>query len=138
LLDETAWDHHENRCNWLDTVDCSRAEKTTEKIPSEDDEEGEEQDENTNDNETEDDTSVVVVRKSKKKNTSNKRMLDNNEEDNDQTTTSRKKSDTESVISESSIPSIIPPTRGKDSSSDGNPAIECQPTGIYTVADPME
>jgi len=52
------------------------------------------------------------------------------------TTTSRKKSDTESVLSQSSIASVIPPTHGKDGGS--APGIDCQPTGIYTVADPAE
>jgi hypothetical protein len=35
---------------------------------------------------------------------------------------------------------MIPPTHGKDSSNAGvnAPGIECQPTGIYTVADPAE
>jgi hypothetical protein len=51
------------------------------------------------------------------------------------TTTSRKKSDTESALSEPNIPSIKPPTQGKDG---GAPGIECQPTGIYTVHDPSE
>lgn len=34
---------------------------------------------------------------------------------------------------------MLSPTHGKGSSSAGNaPGIECQPTGIYTVADPAE
>ncbi len=80
----TAWDHNENRCNWLDTVDCSRAEKTTPKITSE---EEEEEENNKDDNETEDDTPVVVVvtktKKKTKKPSSTKRMLGGNEEDPD-------------------------------------------------------
>ncbi len=74
----TAWDHQAGRCNWIDSVDCSRAEKTTEKIPSEDEEE-----ENTSEVEDDDDTSVVVVSKSTKKNTTNKRMFDKNGEETD-------------------------------------------------------
>lgn len=35
----TAWDHHANRCNWLEQVDCTRAEPTTPKTSSEEDEE---------------------------------------------------------------------------------------------------
>ncbi|CAF1149816.1 unnamed protein product [Rotaria sordida] len=133
----TAWDHHENRCNWLDNVDCSRSEKTTAKLTSEDDE-----NEQDDDNETKDDKPIVVVTKSKrkkKKKNSNKRMLDGDEdeEDIDHTTTSRKKSDTDSVLSEPSIGSILPSTHGKDSSG-GLSIIECQPTGIYTTADPLE
>ncbi|CAF1288673.1 unnamed protein product [Rotaria sordida] len=214
----TAWDHHENRCNWLDNVDCSRSEKTTAKLTSEDDE-----NEQDDDNETKDDKPIVVVTKSKrkkKKKNSNKRMLDGDEDEEDidpsyltvcqasssaeifcagrdgffanpdyctryyrcahgvdqgfecpkgtawdeetrscawidqvncdqkkvdyststtteDTTTSRKKSDTDSVLSEPSIGSILPSTHGKDSSG-GLSIIECQPTGIYTTADPLE
>ncbi|CAF4756062.1 unnamed protein product, partial [Rotaria sp. Silwood1] len=80
----TAWDHHENRCNWLDNVDCSRAEKTTAKILSDDDD-NEQDDDN---NETKDDKPIVVISKSKRKKkkiNSNKRMLDgdNGEEEED-------------------------------------------------------
>jgi len=82
----TAWDHNANRCNWLDSVDCSRAEKTTPKITSEEEEE-EEEENNKDDNETEDDTPVVVVvtktKKKTKKPPSTKRMLGDNEEDPD-------------------------------------------------------
>ena len=92
----TAWDHHDNRCNWLDSVDCSRAEKTTPKPASDDDEEqGDAPDESNHDEDgggaSDDDTPVVVVsktkKKSKKKNnrklSSNKRMLDGDDnEDN--------------------------------------------------------
>jgi hypothetical protein len=76
----TAWDHLENRCNWLDSVDCSRAEKTTEKIPTEgDDEEGksgeaEEPEETTDNNEAEDDNKT---KKNSKKTTGKKRILNN-------------------------------------------------------------
>lgn len=52
------------------------------------------------------------------------------------TTTTRTKSETESAIPESSVPSVIPPTHGKDGGS--AVGIDCQPTGIYTVADPEE
>jgi hypothetical protein len=84
----TAWDHHANRCNWLDSVDCSRAEKTTPKPISEDDEEQEIIEGNVNHDEEGDDPPTVVVKKIKKKKKkhrkidSNKRMLDgdNNEE----------------------------------------------------------
>ncbi|CAF3393788.1 unnamed protein product [Rotaria socialis] len=49
------------------------------------------------------------------------------------TTTTRKKSDTESVLSDTNAG----PTNGKDNS--GNSlAIECQPTGIYSISDPTE
>lgn len=54
----TAWDHHENRCNWLDSVDCSRAERTTAKVSSDEEE--------TEDGDEEDDPPVVVVSKTKK------------------------------------------------------------------------
>ena len=70
----TAWDHLANRCNWLDSVDCSRAEKTTEKIPAEDEE-------YADGTETEDETSVVVVSKSKQKGRNKKRPMDGDEED---------------------------------------------------------
>ncbi len=52
------------------------------------------------------------------------------------TTTSNKKSDTVSVLSDPNLPSAVSGTNGKDSGS--SPAIECQPTGIYSVADPAE
>lgn len=39
---------------------------------------------------------------------------------------------------ESSKASVIPSTHGKDSSGTATIAIECQPNGIYTVADPNE
>ncbi|UJR08863.1 hypothetical protein I4U23_013118 [Adineta vaga] len=84
----TAWDHFANRCNWLDSVDCSRAEKTTPKVSSEEDDEGEEdaQETTNEENETEDETQTVTVKKSKKKKkktASNKRMVDDNEDEND-------------------------------------------------------
>ncbi len=76
----TAWDHHENRCNWLDSVDCSRAEKTTPKPISEDDEPSEIVEEDSNHGEDDVVPSTVVKRKKKKKKNrkidSNKRMLD--------------------------------------------------------------
>jgi hypothetical protein len=53
------------------------------------------------------------------------------------TTTSRKKSDTESAVSESNVASVVSATNGKDSNG-GSPAIECQPTGIYSIPDPAE
>lgn len=78
----TAWDHHANQCGWIDSIDCSRAEKTTVKISSEEDEgEG---DEATGDNEADDDTSVVIVsrpKKKKKKNTNQKRTSDSDGDD---------------------------------------------------------
>ncbi len=77
----TAWDHRENRCNWIDSVDCSRAETTTVEIHSEEEEEEEER-ENTDNNETEDETSVVVVSK-QKKTTAKKRKFYKDEDDND-------------------------------------------------------
>ncbi|CAF1617652.1 unnamed protein product [Adineta ricciae] len=76
----TAWDHHENRCNWLDNVDCSRAEKTTVKIVVDDGNENssEEAHHNSTD-ESEDQPTVVKKSKKKKKNSrklnSDKRML---------------------------------------------------------------
>jgi hypothetical protein len=83
----TAWDHHENRCNWLDSVDCSRAEKTTPKAIPEDDEEQEVIEGNTNHDEGDDVPPTIVKKRKKKKKKnrkidSNKRMLDgdNNEE----------------------------------------------------------
>ncbi len=78
----TAWDHRENRCNWIDSVDCSRAETTTVEIHSEEEEEEEEERENTDNNETEDETSVVVVSK-QKKTTAKKRKFYKDEDDND-------------------------------------------------------
>ena len=77
----TAWDHHANRCNWLDSIDCSRAEKTTSK-PLSDDYEGNEGVDghgSHDDDNSEDPPTVVKIPKKKKKNTrktdSNKRML---------------------------------------------------------------
>ena len=66
----TAWDHHDNRCNWIDSVDCSRAETTTEKISSDDDEEETVDEENPD----EEESSVVIVSKPKKN--SKKRITD--------------------------------------------------------------
>jgi hypothetical protein len=79
----TAWDHRDNRCNWLDSVDCSRAETTTVDVQSQEAEEGDE--ENADENETEDETSVVVVSKPKKpkKSTTKKRRPNNDEDDTD-------------------------------------------------------
>ena len=80
----TAWDHHANRCNWIDSVDCSRAEKTTEKIPSEDDDRRDEEEETTEENEVDDDTSVVIVskpKKKKKKTSSHRRTSSMNDDD---------------------------------------------------------
>ena len=79
----TAWDHHANQCGWIDSVDCSREEKTTAKISSEEEEE-DEGDEATGENEAEDDTSVVIVskpKKKKKKNTNQKRTSDSDGDD---------------------------------------------------------
>jgi hypothetical protein len=53
------------------------------------------------------------------------------------TTTSHKKSDTASALSESSVASVASGTNGKDSNADTS-AIQCQPTGIYSVPDPNE
>ncbi len=53
------------------------------------------------------------------------------------TTTPNKKSDTESTLSESNIASAVSGTNGKDSSG-SSPAVECQPTGIYSIPDPAE
>ena len=69
----TAWDHHENRCNWLDSVDCSRAEKTTEAIATDDLEEEEEEEEETDEDSP---VTVKIMSKKKKKSESNRRMLD--------------------------------------------------------------
>ncbi|CAF1188528.1 unnamed protein product [Adineta steineri] len=204
----TAWDHSASRCNWLDSVDCSRAEKTTAKVTSEDEET------NDDENDTDDDTSIgSTVKSKKKKTTPKKRMLDDNEEDIDlfcftvcqvnssaetfcagrdgffadpdyctryyrcahgvdqgfecpkgtawdeeskscawidrvncdekkldystNTTTSNRQIDTESIKTHASIPSIVAPTHRGDSHDDTS-AIECQPTGIYSIADPTE
>ncbi len=53
------------------------------------------------------------------------------------TTTSHKKSDTESALSDSNVVSTVPGANGKDSNAD-SPAIQCQPTGIYSIPDPNE
>ncbi|CAF5155830.1 unnamed protein product, partial [Rotaria magnacalcarata] len=74
----TAWDHHENRCNWLDTVDCSRTEKTTSKIKSNDDD-----DEKDDDNEENDDAPVVSVSKSKRTRKGSKKLDGDTDEDSD-------------------------------------------------------
>ncbi|UJR08864.1 hypothetical protein I4U23_013119 [Adineta vaga] len=50
-------------------------------------------------------------------------------------TTSRKKSTTESSSPESNKPSALPPTHGKDGSGSSLSGFDCQPTGVYTVAD---
>lgn len=50
------------------------------------------------------------------------------------TTTSRKKSDVEAALSDSNTASS---TNGKDNS-ENSANVDCQPTGIYTVADPAE
>ncbi|CAF1197373.1 unnamed protein product [Adineta ricciae] len=131
----TAWDHTANRCNWLDSVDCSRAEKTTPKISSE-----EEEEETTNEENEEEDEApseqVIKSKKKKKKTTSNKRMLDDEDDETDHTTTSRKKSSTESSSSESNKASTLPPTHGKyNSILEG---FECQLTGFYAVPDPTQ
>ena len=44
----------------------------------------------------------------------------------------------DSVLDESNPGLIVSSNHGKDSSSDEVPIIECQPTGIYTIADPTE
>ncbi|CAF4953868.1 unnamed protein product, partial [Rotaria sp. Silwood1] len=213
----TAWDHHENRCNWLDSVDCSRAEKTTPQVMSDyDDEQNMTEEHNDNNNEDDDEQPIVVIKKTTKKKKKHRKLepnnrkldADNNEEIDvflliisqtssstdflcagrdgffadpeyctryyrcshgidevfecprdtawdektkscawvdevncDQrkldTTTSRKKSDTESVLSESNVASAVSSTNGKDNSG-SSPAIECQPTGIYSIPDPSE
>jgi hypothetical protein len=51
------------------------------------------------------------------------------------TTTSYKKSDADSAPSELNAVSAVP--GAKDSSAE-SPAIQCQPTGIYSIADPSE
>ena len=81
----TAWDHTANRCNWLDSVDCSRAEKTTPKISSEEEEEEEEETKNEENEEEDEAPSVQVIKskKKKKKTTSNKRMLDDEDDETD-------------------------------------------------------
>lgn len=48
--------------------------------------------------------------------------------------TSRKKSDTDAVLSDSSLASAMPSTQSKDIGA----GIECQPTGIYALPDPSE
>ncbi|CAF4049921.1 unnamed protein product [Rotaria magnacalcarata] len=65
----TAWDHHENRCNWLDSVDCSRAEKTTAKPVADYDDvqEVEEENNHNHNNDDDDEPPIVVVKKTKKK-----------------------------------------------------------------------
>lgn len=86
----TAWDHHENRCNWLDSIDCSRSETTTSKQELDDDDGGDEgivEQHSNPDDDSDDLPPTVVVKKRKKKKKknrkieSNKRMLDG--EDND-------------------------------------------------------
>ncbi|CAF4124563.1 unnamed protein product [Rotaria socialis] len=74
----TAWDHHENRCNWLDTVDCSRTEKTTSKIKSNDDD-----DEQDDDNEENDDAPVISASKSKRARKGSKKLNGGTDEDSD-------------------------------------------------------
>lgn len=76
----TAWDHHENRCNWLDSVDCSRAEKTTTEAVAEED--GDDHDESSYGNEhghdhevEEEEEPPTTTRRSKRKKNSKKRML---------------------------------------------------------------
>lgn len=74
----TAWDHHDNRCNWLDSVDCSRAETTTiEQISS--DEENSDDGGKNNDDEEEEEPVVVVKKKSK----SNRKRKMNDDDDDD-------------------------------------------------------
>lgn len=85
----TAWDHHENRCNWLDSIDCTRSDTTPSKSKSDDDDDdgggGDVSEENSDAggaNDDDDQPPTVVKRKKKKKKTknrkvdSNKRMLD--------------------------------------------------------------
>lgn len=89
----TAWDHHANRCNWLDSIDCSRAEKTTPQPLSGESEEEEPIDGHGSHDYVGEDAPPTVVkrpRKDKKKNIrkldSNKRILngDKNEDPNEQ------------------------------------------------------
>lgn len=54
------------------------------------------------------------------------------------TTTSRKKTVTASVLSDSNIASGASATNAKDNNNGNSAAIECQPTGIYTLSDPEE
>ena len=75
----TAWDHHENRCNWLDSVDCTRAEKTTEKIVTEEEEEDEEEEAEEEEEQTV--TEKTSSKKKTKKAESNRRMLDDDGDD---------------------------------------------------------
>lgn len=78
----TAWDHHNNRCNWLDSVDCSRAETTTEQISSDEEnsDDGGKNDDGDNEEEEEEEPVVVVKKKSK---SSRKRKMNDNEDDDD-------------------------------------------------------
>ncbi|CAF1042460.1 unnamed protein product [Adineta steineri] len=74
----TAWDHHDNRCNWLDSVDCSRAEKTTAKaISSEEDP----QDYPVGNSDENNDRPTVVKKKKSRKINPKKKKLPNSKED---------------------------------------------------------
>lgn len=53
------------------------------------------------------------------------------------TTTSHKKSHTDSPLPDLNPASIALETNGKDSNVDSS-AVQCQPTGIYSVADPSD
>lgn len=53
------------------------------------------------------------------------------------TTTSYKKFNTDSALSVSNTASIAVETNGKDSNVDSS-TVQCQPTGIYSVADPTD
>ena len=82
----TAWDHHENRCNWLDSIDCTRSEKTTpEPMAKEDEETDLTEGKNPVDVDLDEPPTVVKKKKKKKKihrkQDSNKRMLDYREID---------------------------------------------------------
>lgn len=88
----TAWDHHANRCNWLDSIDCTRSEKTTAKSITDDDSSGDDGQyltdgnsatvgENTDSGDIDNQPPTAVKRKKKKtkknrKLDSNKRILD--------------------------------------------------------------
>lgn len=69
----TAWDHHANRCNWLDSIDCSRAEKTTPEPTSDDDDGSEPIDGHGNHVDEGDDAPPTVVKRPKLKKTKNRK-----------------------------------------------------------------
>ena len=71
----TAWDHHENRCSWLDNVDCSRAEKTTIKVVFGDGDEHSSEEAHHNSADGSEDRPTVVKKPKKKKKKKNSRKL---------------------------------------------------------------